>query len=156
MENLLSKFNRNKFLCQFPKDSQRENCIRMRNLYYPLVSITHKEQSVLALPAIVSVFLLLKRPKLTLIDDEDQHDEHEGRYGPNDHMYQTDLKRAMQLVKIEQDKEIMGLIYEEQRREAERTDLLGSIRAPTMKKDMEEVFRLERQDSQKKIFKRLK
>ncbi len=71
-------------------------------------------------------------------------------------MYQSDLKRALQLVKIEQDKEIMGLIYEEQRREAERNDLLTHIRAPTMKKDMEEVFRLERQDSQKKIFKRLK
>jgi len=85
----------------------------------------------------------------------DRFHEEDQRYGVNDEVYQADLKRALNLVKIEQDKEIMGLIYEEQRREAERADLLSHIRAPTMKKDMEEVFHLERQDSQKKIFKRL-
>jgi len=71
-------------------------------------------------------------------------------------MYQSDLKRAMNLVKIEQDKEIMGLIYEEQRREAERAELLSHMGASNMKKDMQEIFHLERQDSQKKIFNRLK
>jgi len=86
----------------------------------------------------IKVLLLNNFNKICNIDTDDEDYEESGR----DH--QLEVKRALQGLKIEQDKEVMDLVYGEQRRELERKSTLSEANDIKEKRYFNKVFAAEK------------